>query len=713
MSSKYIKKYPIPKEFPEILGQFIKEILRNQPLDIVDFGIEFFRCVEEQKILDYAHKGQNIPCDFKPKIPTITKNEKRKILTHEEYQKYQESITQSQIEKEKEKENENEINKPIIKEDKKVVERQESEKSDKLMRGGGVMIDNEEENEEENMDINEKENNKKFLSTGSNIGEIRDSSPPHTLTDFNLDNYEDCIDFNEKEEQLNKLKEENKGNVNQYIENVFNPNKNLNDILINMQETLMSYYKNKGTENENEYEKLNEDLKNKLSEAKLQILENDPKTQSLNDAISDFKSYDYYPRTIRCYSIKLNEPSEENNPYLDEFCFFLFNHRLQKVIEDDDPKILEKYPYVKQYFVHNIELLQPEIYSFVLNSKYYPNDEFCNNFSSFSVRKRELCQNFYKLMNLGDNSKEVNQCLNNMENCHYISSPKQIYAKLSTVNDNNKEEIESTVTEKLQSNYKKIWNFISRVINTPIELVEQSYYDFMSYKPIERSIIIDYLTLNPDYHEIHDKFNSLEVDPDESNFYHRMKELYMELTHSPELDYRNMCIYRNKLFDIPEQAKKYIEKFDDINSTLNDEELFNEYKTLNPLSQDGVYYYLIIKQKNDDRLTNLNLKIGIEKQKREANSFKNRGKSLSENFTLDSDEFEAFKNEYFIWKDNCNSNLKEYFNIDDSEKDNYFKDKLNNEEKKIVFDMLEIENILNEEYPLKDKIEAYSNLITE
>ena len=88
-------------------------------------------------------------------------------------------------------------------------------------------------------------------------------------------------------------------------------------------------------------------------------------------------------------------------------------------------------------------------------------------------------------MNLGDNSKQVNQCLNNMENCHYISSPKQIYAKLSTVNDDNKEDIESTVTEKLQNNYKKMWNFISRVINTPIELVEQSYYDFMSYKPIE------------------------------------------------------------------------------------------------------------------------------------------------------------------------------------------------------------------------------------
>ena len=94
MSSKYIKKYPIPKEFPEILAQFIKEILRNQPRDIIDFGIEFFRCVEEKVILDYANRGQNIPCDFKPKIPTISKREPRVVLSPEEYRKFQESVSQ-------------------------------------------------------------------------------------------------------------------------------------------------------------------------------------------------------------------------------------------------------------------------------------------------------------------------------------------------------------------------------------------------------------------------------------------------------------------------------------------------------------------------------------------------------------------------------------------------------------------------------------------
>ena len=892
MSSKYIKKYPIPKEFPEILAQFIKEILRNQPRDIIDFGIEFFRCVEEKVILDYANRGQNIPCDFKPKIPTISKREPRVVLSPEEYRKFQESVSQGL--KSINNKEDNILNRAFdgkitdkindIPLDDKSIKRYNSDDSHKLMEGGGeiiepddtrsimegggVMIDNEEESndyefgrkdskerkiiyqgkEDEEMELNnekqeeliskspkeskrssisimkgggeliepddtksimkgggeiiepddsksimegggvmidDEENDnisimkggcvmigdeesdnisimkgggvmigdeesdnisimkgggeiiepndsisimkgggvmvddeevdenleKKLLATGSNIGEIKESTPPVTLTDFRIDNYEDCIDFNEKEEQLNKLKDTNNEGAIKYIDNVFIPNKNLNDILIEMQETLMSYYKNKGTENESEYIKLNEDLNNKLLEVKLQILENDPKTQSLNDAIADFKSYDYYPRAIRCYSMKLNEPSEENNVYLDEFCFFLFNHKLLKIVDEDDPKILDKYPYVKKYFIHNIELLQPEIYSFVLNSKYYPMDEFCNNFSSFSVRKRELCQNFYKLIYLGQNSKEINQCLNNMENCHYISSPKQIYAKLSQVNDDNKDEIEITVTEKLQSNYKKMWDFISRVINTPIELIEQSYFDFMSYKPIERNIIIDYLSLNYDYHEIHDKLASVEIDPDDSNFYHRMKELYMELTHCPELDYRNMCIYRNKLFDIPEKTKEYIDKFDDKNISLNDDELFKEYQKMSPLSQDGVYYYLLIKSKEDDRLGNLNKLIKTEKEKREANGFKHRGQNLQENFTLDSDEFVAFNKDYLLWKDNCAPEIKEFFNIDDNEKDNYFKEKLNEKEQKVIYDMLEIENILDEEYPLRDKLDIYSNIV--
>ena len=71
MSSKYIKKYDIPPGFQDLLSEFTKEILRNQPKDIIDFGIEYFKCLQQGLILDYAHKGPNIPCDFKPCVPKI------------------------------------------------------------------------------------------------------------------------------------------------------------------------------------------------------------------------------------------------------------------------------------------------------------------------------------------------------------------------------------------------------------------------------------------------------------------------------------------------------------------------------------------------------------------------------------------------------------------------------------------------------------------
>jgi hypothetical protein len=60
MSSKYIKKHPIPKGFEELLTEFTKEILRNQPLDIIDFGYEYIICLQESLLLDYEKRGQNI-----------------------------------------------------------------------------------------------------------------------------------------------------------------------------------------------------------------------------------------------------------------------------------------------------------------------------------------------------------------------------------------------------------------------------------------------------------------------------------------------------------------------------------------------------------------------------------------------------------------------------------------------------------------------------
>jgi hypothetical protein len=78
MASKYIQKFPIPDGFPEILHDLSKEILRNQPEDIIEFSYLYFKCLQEGTVLDYPRKGKNIPCDFKTGVPKISERDKKK-----------------------------------------------------------------------------------------------------------------------------------------------------------------------------------------------------------------------------------------------------------------------------------------------------------------------------------------------------------------------------------------------------------------------------------------------------------------------------------------------------------------------------------------------------------------------------------------------------------------------------------------------------------
>ena len=77
MASKYIQKYPIPGEFPEILHDFVRELLRDQPNNIMDYGAQYFKSKDEARQRDdeddefnYIHKGKNIPPDRDSK-PTM------------------------------------------------------------------------------------------------------------------------------------------------------------------------------------------------------------------------------------------------------------------------------------------------------------------------------------------------------------------------------------------------------------------------------------------------------------------------------------------------------------------------------------------------------------------------------------------------------------------------------------------------------------------
>ena len=56
--SKYPNKYEIPEQFPKILSNFTREIVRNQPKDILDFAIRYFYNLEK-KMFPYPSINSN------------------------------------------------------------------------------------------------------------------------------------------------------------------------------------------------------------------------------------------------------------------------------------------------------------------------------------------------------------------------------------------------------------------------------------------------------------------------------------------------------------------------------------------------------------------------------------------------------------------------------------------------------------------------------
>jgi hypothetical protein len=47
MASKYLQKFPIPGDFPDMLHDFAREVLRDQPEDIYEYGAAYFKAMEE------------------------------------------------------------------------------------------------------------------------------------------------------------------------------------------------------------------------------------------------------------------------------------------------------------------------------------------------------------------------------------------------------------------------------------------------------------------------------------------------------------------------------------------------------------------------------------------------------------------------------------------------------------------------------------------
>ena len=684
MSSKYIKKYSIPPGFQSLLSEFTKEILRNQPKDIVDFAVEYFKCLQQGLILDYPHRGQNIPCDFKPAVPKIPPSLKNQT----NYDVYSKEEVKPQERKEE---------KEIIKSEEKVEEIKKEEKK--------LEIKIEQPNKEQS---NMKEKVSSVVQTVQTVSSENKSK---------LNIFPNCIDFGEKAEILNQLKSnpDYQAEIEEYITNKFEPNKNINDLIALIQKTIMSYYNTKGTENESEYDKLKTEAENKIKEIKdsCPLINLDFDSMEHKDAVDEFKKYEYYQKILKIYIYKLNHLNEENNELLDEINFFMFASSLKHITTvEHAEKLLEEKPYIEKYFNYNFQILLPEVYSFVLGIKQYAEAETINLFSSFSFRKRELCHKFFIFHNMKKMGRPEKKKSELLEKYLFISSPMQILEKMNSANDDNKLEIFESITEKLQDNYPFIWQFIARVVNIPIELVNSSFDIFMRFNTVNRDIILNYLKLGDEYKDIYDILSSVKIDPIESNFFNHMEQIFFDLKYIPELNFRNFCIYRNKLFTIPDAIKDFLLKFENDDWANEQENLLKQYESFNSLNLKSIYTYLLIKNMDKKNLDEFLKKIKLRKEKDESETQVSISEGLKESFTLDSDEFIFFKNEYEKWKSNLEAHILDYFKKEnDEQKKEYFMSLPDSPDKVLIFNCIKIENNLTEDGDFENILNDYKQIV--
>ena len=61
MASKYLSKFPVPITFKDIVHDFAREVLRDQPKDIVHYAAEYFKALDEGIPFEYGGemKGGN------------------------------------------------------------------------------------------------------------------------------------------------------------------------------------------------------------------------------------------------------------------------------------------------------------------------------------------------------------------------------------------------------------------------------------------------------------------------------------------------------------------------------------------------------------------------------------------------------------------------------------------------------------------------------
>ena len=56
MASKYLQKYPVPAGFQEILSDFTREVLRDQPSNVIEYAAKYFEMMEKGEKFEFDSK---------------------------------------------------------------------------------------------------------------------------------------------------------------------------------------------------------------------------------------------------------------------------------------------------------------------------------------------------------------------------------------------------------------------------------------------------------------------------------------------------------------------------------------------------------------------------------------------------------------------------------------------------------------------------------
>ena len=665
------KEYKVPPKFKPILIDLIKEILINQPEDIISFCAEHFKIKQEENQINLNRVTTY------PILSTNIKN--------------------------------GNSNKKLCAFQKKFVSQKSNVKKELV--------------EENNKLQNQNDNG--FLLKDNNRDLIKENSEEFYIFD--------CINFDEKEKVLSELKLADKSHplklqAEKYYNNNFIPNKKHNDLLILAQKLIFSFYENKGTNKENEFINLEKNFNKQIAELKNEFLLKELGNMEILDALNIFKKQNYYMKMLKCYLIRINllkQNKFENNELIDEMCYFIFLQELKSVSKFkgvlDKQEEQKKNTFFNNYFNINIKLLIPEIYSFVHSIKFLDEDSIICNFSDFSIRKRDLCLNYFQQIILQNNkTKELSNILTELQMKMYISTPEQVIKALDAAEmktENKEDEIEP-IEEKIKKNNPNLSLFINKLTNTPYDSLDNNINEFMGLKNIEREIVLKLLKLSTDFSDIYNKFNNIKINQKESEFCSSMKKVYFNLVNIKELNFMYNYIFKNEIFTIPDKVKNFIEEIKKINNkNFQEEKLIKEYQSYNFLCQIGLYLYLLLIKESKPFLESFINKLNFVKLKYESIMHRTHIETLLINFTHQSDEANVFKLKYLKWKEDLPKNLVNILEKESFEEKEKMISNINNDvQQKIIFNIFVIESLINKDKNMKnfvDKLRTKFPLIDE